>query len=155
MLVFAELHNQQATGVEFSRDGNLVVTCSRDSTLKVSIMGCSSGCRISRAGRGCSHLEHLCHSQRHNQRFGHLAAVRTRIWRTSLLAPYKNAVNYGRATFSPHGKYVIAGSSDGGLTKHIALVVYSTFSRNCGCLGHCGWQCALSSWRYLRQHLWG
>ena len=77
-----DVHHQQVTGVEFSRDGQLLCTTSRDHTV---------------------------------------AVIDSRTWQALQVLegpnkdPYRNLVNWNRATFSPDGHYVVAGGHLGTL----------------------------------------
>ena len=77
-----DVHHQQVTGVEFSRDGQLLVTTSRDHT--VAVIDCRTWQAL-----------HTLEGPNKD--------------------PYRNLVNWNRATFSPDAQYVVAGGHLGTL----------------------------------------
>lgn len=75
---FEGLHESQVTCCEFSADGTLIISNSRDHKLKLLDVRTN---KVIKEFTG-THAD-----------------------------PYKNCVNWGRACFSPDGKYIVAGSS--------------------------------------------
>ena len=86
MKILNEIHSQQVTSVEFSKDGTEIITNSRDNTLKLIDI------------RTWKVLKVFTTSILNNQTY-----------------EYINGVNWNKACFSPDCQYVTAGSIDGSI----------------------------------------
>jgi WD40 repeat protein len=124
-----EIHDGQATSVEFSKDGCHVVTCSRDNTVKItdirtykviSVLEGSAKCK--RRGRrgestservGCSGCDAYCASTSLMRRYAPICVFFTCV--AFCAAPFRNLINWNRAVFSPDDQHVLVGGHAGEL----------------------------------------